>query len=85
MQPSLKDEVLNFINRDAWKKIERTLGSKLGKKPVPLKWIFKIKEEHHGGLRYKSRIIVKGYIQIPGADFTESFSPVAKQRIQRFA
>ena len=68
---------MNFINRDAWKKIERTLVSKLGRKPVPVKWIFKIKEEHHGGLRYKSRIVVKGYMQIPGVDFTESFSPVA--------
>jgi hypothetical protein len=58
--PSTKDEVLNFINRDAWKKIERTLVRKLGRKPVPVKWIFKIKEEHHGGLRYKSRIVVKG-------------------------
>jgi hypothetical protein len=75
--PSTKAEVMNFINRDAWKKIERTLVSKLGRKTVPVKWIFKIKEEHHGGLRYKSRIVVKGYMQIPGVDFTESFSPVA--------
>jgi hypothetical protein len=35
--PSTKNEVLNFINRDAWKKIERTLVSKVGRKQVPLK------------------------------------------------
>jgi hypothetical protein len=49
--PSTKDEVLNFITRDAWKKIERTPVSNLVQKPVPMKWIFKIKKEHHRGLR----------------------------------
>jgi hypothetical protein len=67
----------DFINRDAWKKAERTLVAKLGREPVPVKWIFKMKTEHHGGIRFKSRVVVKGYMQIPGVDFTESFSPVA--------
>jgi hypothetical protein len=51
--------------------------SKLGRKLVPVKWIFKIKEDH-GGLPYKSRSVVKGYMQIPGMDLTESFLPLAK-------
>ncbi len=68
---------MNFINRDTWTKIERSVIRKLARKPVPVKWIFKVKEEHHGGIRYKSSVVVKGYMQIPGVDFTESFSPVA--------
>ena len=51
--------------------------NKLGRKLVPCKWVFKIKNEQDGSKRYKSRLCVKGFHQIPGVDYTESFSPVA--------
>jgi hypothetical protein len=54
--------VFNFINIDAWKKMEKTIVSKLGWKLVPVKCTFEIKEEHHRGPQCKSKIIVKGYI-----------------------
>ena len=33
--------------------------------------------------RYKGRIVVKGYVQIPGIDFTESFALVATDASMR--
>jgi hypothetical protein len=33
-------------------------------------------KEHDNTTRYKGRIVVKGYVQIPGVDFTDSFAPV---------
>jgi hypothetical protein len=81
--PSAKSEIYNFISRDAWKKFPR---DKLdGRKPIPVKWIFKIKEEQDGTLRYKSRIVLKGYVMLPGVDYTESFSPVATDTTVRIA
>ena len=39
--------------------------------------VYKKKEEPDGTIRYKSRCVSKGFMQIPGADYTEKFSPVA--------
>ena len=71
-----KKEIENFYKRDAW---EVTPLSKLkpGQRPVKTKWIFKKKDEHDGSIRYKGRIVVKGYSQIPGIDYTFTHSPVA--------
>jgi len=48
-----------------------------GRKPLRNRWVFKKKKEQDKTTRYKGRIVVKGYVQIPGVDFTESFAPVA--------
>ena len=65
----------NFLSRDAWQKFPRK--DLANRKPIPVKWIFKVKEEQDGTQRYKSRIVLKGYVMVPGVDYTESFSPVA--------
>ena len=39
--------------------------------------MFKKKDEPDGTTRFKTRIVTLGYMQIPGVDYTEKFSPVA--------
>ena len=36
-----------------------------GRKPVPVKWVFKRKKEADGSIRLKSKNAVKGCIQFP--------------------
>jgi Reverse transcriptase (RNA-dependent DNA polymerase). len=55
------------------------------KKPIGSKYVFKEKLEQDGSIRLKSRIVIKGYTQIPGIDFTETFSPVANDTSIRVA
>jgi hypothetical protein len=74
---SVKSEINNFIQQDAWKKVSLQQIMDEGRRPIRTKTVFKIKDEHDGTQQLKSRIVTLGYSMIPGQDYTDSFSPVA--------
>jgi hypothetical protein len=46
---------------------------------IGTKWVFRNKEDEHGVVvRNKARLVVKGYSQVEGLDFGETFAPVAR-------
>lgn len=55
----------------------------MGKNIIGTKWVFKRKHEQDGSIRFKSRIVSKGYMQVPGIDYTEKFAPVASDSTTR--
>ena len=50
-----------------------------GKRALDNRWIYRVKHESNTmSLRYKARLVVKGFSQMKGVDFNEIFSPVVK-------
>ena len=46
---------------------------------IGCKWVFRVKRKADCSCeRYKARLVVKGFHQMPGIDFRETFSPVIK-------
>jgi hypothetical protein len=74
---AMKGEIENFLDRKVWTPT-KLWKLRQGQRPIKVKWVFKKKHEQDGSIRYKGRIVVKGYVQIPGIDFTHTHSPVAQ-------
>ena len=50
-----------------------------GMKALQNKWVYKLKKYGKGNLvKYKARLVVKGFGQKKGIDFDEIFSPIVK-------
>jgi len=52
-------------------------------KPLQNKWVFKIKSDIDGKIKYKARLVAKDYTQQAGIDDDETFSPVIRKETLR--
>jgi hypothetical protein len=51
---------------------------------IGTKWIFRNKQDEQGVVtRNKAQLVVKGYSQVEGFDFNETFAPVATLKLIR--
>ena len=51
---------------------------------IIVKWIYKTKQDVEGIVqKHKARMVARGFTQLPGIDFNETFTPVACMDIVR--
>jgi hypothetical protein len=53
------------------------ITKQLKRKLITTKWVFQKKTEQDQTIRFKSKCVTRGFMQIPGVDYTASFAPVA--------
>lgn len=72
---AMKVELHAIEKNKTWKLVDLPSG----KEAIGLKWIYKSKFNANGSLqKYKVRLVAKGYAQIPGVEFFETFSLIAR-------
>lgn len=72
---SMSAEISVLNKHDTWELVSKPPGANV----VRNKWVYKVKRNLDGSIeRYKARLIVKGYTQQPGINYTAIFSPIVK-------
>ena len=96
-EPQTFNEAINSADKDLWKiAMDEEMQSHYtnntwtvvplpsGRTCIPSGWNFRIKTDQHGQLkRRKARFFAKGYRQVRGIDFQESFAPVVRYDLLR--
>ncbi|KAK8502801.1 hypothetical protein V6N12_073851 [Hibiscus sabdariffa] len=71
---AMRPEMDSMSENQVWTLVEPPEGIK----PIGCKWVFKKKTDMDGNVQtYKGRLVAKGFRQIHGVDYDETFSPVA--------
>ncbi|OBZ79951.1 Retrovirus-related Pol polyprotein from transposon TNT 1-94 [Grifola frondosa] len=69
------EELLTFVKAELYDEVERPRDRKV----VGCKWVFRIKRGPDGEIeKYKARVVAKGFTQVEGVDYTDTFAPVTK-------
>lgn len=74
----MEEEFKNIEDKKVWtpRKLEDVPH---GMRPIGTRWVFVHKDDG----RYRARLVVLGYNQVPGVDWKESFSPVVNDGTMR--
>ena len=91
--PNSYREAMNSPDKDKWLKVSTEEFEGLTKigvwklvdcpndcKTIKCRWTYVMKSDGH----HKARLVVKGYMQVQGIDYEETFSPVARYESIRY-
>ena len=71
----MQAEVESLENNDTWTFVDRPKD----KNVLPGKWVYRVKYGADGQVdKYKARYVAKGYAQVEGIDFFETYAPTCK-------
>jgi len=72
---AMRDEMDSMMRNHVWELVDLPSG----RKSIGNKWVFKIKRRADGMIdKFKAQLVAKGFTQIEGVDYKETFSPVVR-------
>ena len=72
---AMASEYQALVDNDTWTLVEKPKDRSV----VPGKWVFKIKQKADGSVdKFKARYVAKGFKQVEGLDFHETFAPTSR-------
>jgi hypothetical protein len=71
---AMDSELKSLVANGTWDLVPRPKSQK----PIGSRWVFALKKNERGEVvRYKARVVAKGYSQRHGIDYEETYAPVA--------
>ena len=71
----MAEEYASIMKNDVWEVVPKPEG----KSVVTSRWLYKIKYAADGSIeKYKARFVARGFSQVEGVDYDETFAPVAR-------
>ena len=72
---AMREELNSLHLNNTWDNTQTATQKKRG---IGSKWVFKTKSNPDGTTRFKARLVIKGYRQVEGIDFKETYAPVSR-------
>lgn len=76
---AMREELQSFEYNDAWELIDIPSDTSI----VQCKWVFHKKLDVNDKVRYRARLVAKGFSQRSGIDYVDTFAPVVKHSTLR--
>lgn len=76
---AMTDELKSFEENEAWELVSVPDKASI----VKCKWVLKKKYDSENNVRYRARLVAKGFTQKLGVDYEETFSPVVRHTTLR--
>jgi hypothetical protein len=72
---TMHEEYRSLMENDTWDIVPLPKGRKF----VRCKWVYRTKYASYGSVeRHKDQLVSKGFSQVEGIDYNETFSPISK-------
>lgn len=76
---TMKEELIEIEKNKTWELVEETI-----KKPIDLKWVYKMKQRSNGEIsKQKETLVARGFLQKPSIDFDEVYASVTRLKTIR--
>jgi hypothetical protein len=71
-------ELKGISDRKTWENL--SANTKVRKRPITSQWAFRVSWEPDGSVKYRCRIVARGFSQVPGADYDQTYAPTLQMK-----